>query len=56
MAGFIVEAMVRGIHELVRMHNFLVLVENREKPQKLSTLKIERYTVLTCILAYRVQQ
>ena len=30
MASFIVEAMVRGIHELIRGHNFRVLAEIRE--------------------------
>ena len=39
MASFIVEAMVCGIHELIRGHNFCVLVEIREKPQNYSPRK-----------------
>ena len=37
MASFIVEAMVPDIHELIRGHNFRVLVEIRENFKKLST-------------------
>ena len=49
MASFIVEVMVLGIHELIQGHNFRVLVEIRENPHKLSTSKIERYTV-SCVV------
>ena len=45
MASFTVEAMVCGIHELIRGHNFRVLVEIRENLENLSTSKIDCYTI-----------
>ena len=45
MASFIVEAMVPGIHELIRGHNCLCFGRDPRKPRKLSTSKIEHYTV-----------